>query len=177
VKPAPLNRGGLAPVMIVGEGPGRSEVKKQRAFAGQSGKRLDAWLVSCGAAASAPRRSVYLTSVIKCVCPQRGPYGDMANRCAPFLDAQIRLQKPALIITLGTRAYRALRFTHDQYHAAIGKPYRSSDYLIVTKFDHHVTLLPWPHPSGLNRLLNDSETLERVRASFPIVRRFFTDAA
>jgi uracil-DNA glycosylase len=101
----------------------------------------------------------------------------MADRCAPFLDAQIRLQKPALIITLGARAYHSLRFTHDPYHAAIGTPYRSADYLIVTKFDHHVTLLPWPHPSGLNRLLNDTDTLDRLRASFPLVRRFLTDAA
>src|ERR1051325_957428 len=66
-KPLGLKRGGIARVMIVGEGPGRSELKHGRAFAGGSGKTLDAWLIGAGAKATAPRKDIYVTSIIKCV--------------------------------------------------------------------------------------------------------------
>jgi uracil-DNA glycosylase family 4 len=172
-----LVRGGLAPVMIVGQGPGNSEVARGRAFAGQSGTRLDQWLVACGAPQSAPRESVYLTSVIKCVCPKDALYKRMAHRCLPFLLSQITLVKPGLVITLGAKAYEALTFTTDSYREAIGNAYRSADHVFFTQFNHHFTLLPWPHPSGLNRALNDARTLQRLRASYAIVRPFLTDAA
>ena len=62
-KPRQLVRGGLSKVVIVGQGPGKAEVRHSRAFAGMSGRRLDSWLMRCGASVDSPRERVYLTSV------------------------------------------------------------------------------------------------------------------
>jgi uracil-DNA glycosylase family 4 len=175
-KPLGLKRGGVASVMIVGEGPGGSELKHGRAFAGGSGKTLDNWLVGCGAVASAPRKDIYITSIIKCVCPEKGPYQRMASECSDFLVAQISLVKPSLVISLGRRAYTNIQFGDDTYSHAIGRVYNSADFVLFTKFDHHFSFLPWPHPSGLNRQLNDSQVRRRVEASFGVVRAFLKNA-
>src|SRR6185437_7319048 len=66
-KPPPLNRGDVGRVMVVGQGPGSAELRGTRAFAGQSGRTLDSWLVACGAPRNEPRSGIYFTSVIKCV--------------------------------------------------------------------------------------------------------------
>ena len=171
-KPTRMLRGGMSRIMIVGEGPGRSELKLGRAFAGQSGKTLDRWLRACGASTASPRHGVYLTSVIKCQCAPSGPYREMAERCSVFLDAQIGIIKPQLIITLGLRAYLALRFSKEPYSRALGHRYESSEYLLFTRHDHHFTLIVWPHPSGLNRQLNDPATKNRLYGSFPLVAPF-----
>jgi uracil-DNA glycosylase family 4 len=176
-KPTRLARGGVAPVMVIGEAPGRVELKAKRAFAGLSGKRLDEWLVACGAPRSNPRRNVYLTSVIKCACPPRGPYRAMAKRCSTFLHEQVNLVKPSLIITLGDRAYTSLQLTDVSYGEAIGQTFQSADHMLLPPFDQDFEMLVWPHPSGLNRLLNEPDIQARLRASFAHVRPFLSTAA
>jgi uracil-DNA glycosylase family 4 len=157
-------------------GTGPCGAQDAASFLGSVGPQYQ-WLISCGAAPSAPRRNVYLTSLIKCFCPDSGPYSEMANRCSHFLDAQISLQRPVLVITLGARADLALRFSSDPYSEAIGRAYLSSEHHPVSKFDHHFSLLPWPHPSRLNRLLSDATTRRRHQTSFRVVRPYVTDAA
>jgi uracil-DNA glycosylase len=113
-----------APWLLVGEGPGAEEDQQGEPFVGQAGKLLDAML----AAMKLQRgREVYIANVVKCRPPgNRTPSTDEALACAPFLDRQIALIQPKLIVALGKTAVTrltgseasmaSLRGTLHEYH-------------------------------------------------------------
>ncbi len=85
-------------VMFVGEGPGQREDERGVPFVGPAGKLLDEML----AAAGWTRADVYVTNVVKCRPPaNRDPEPEEIAACAPFLEEQLRLVNPRLIVTLG----------------------------------------------------------------------------
>jgi len=88
-----------AKVMIIGEGPGEAEDKSGEPFVGKSGAYLDTWLK----AISLDRNNdVFITNVVKCRPPEnRNPTLEEMNICAPYLDKQIALIKPEVILCLG----------------------------------------------------------------------------
>ncbi len=95
-----------APWLFVGEGPGADEDQQGEPFVGQAGKLLDAMLQAVGLVRG---REVYIANVVKCRPPgNRTPTIDEAAACAPFLDRQIDLIKPKLIIALGKTAVTRL---------------------------------------------------------------------
>jgi uracil-DNA glycosylase family 4 len=169
-KPPALDRGTPGRIMIVGQGPGQAEVDGLRAFAGQSGRTLEGWLVECGANPAAPRQGIYFTSIIKCVSPRERFFPMMAANCRQFLRRQIAEVKPELLITLGKRSYDALQVSDTAYDEGLCRPQHTKDFVLVTPFGFHFDLLHWPHPSGLNRWLNDSENVRRLKTSFDFVR-------
>ncbi len=96
-----------APWLLVGEGPGADEDQQGEPFVGQAGKLLDAMLAAAGLQRG---REVYIANVVKCRPPgNRTPTLDEAAACAPFLDRQIDLIQPKLIVALGKTA--AIRLT------------------------------------------------------------------
>jgi uracil-DNA glycosylase len=95
-----------APWLFVGEGPGADEDQQGEPFVGQAGKLLDAMLNAAGLARG---REVYIANVVKCRPPgNRTPTVEEAAACAPFLDRQIDLIKPKLIVALGKTAVTRL---------------------------------------------------------------------
>ena len=87
-----------SPVMFVGEGPGEVEDQTGRPFVGPAGQKLDEVLASVGI----ERESVYITNIVKCRPPgNRVPSRAEMEVCAPYLEAQIALINPALIVALG----------------------------------------------------------------------------
>ncbi len=87
-----------ATILFVGEGPGEVEDQTGRPFVGSAGQKLDEVLASVKIA----RESVYITNVVKCRPPgNRVPSKSEMEVCVPYLEAQIALIQPALIITLG----------------------------------------------------------------------------
>jgi len=107
-KQAVLGVGALsAPWLFVGEGPGADEDEKGEPFVGQAGKLLDGMLA---AAKLARGREVYIANVVKCRPPgNRVPAPEEAAACAAWLDRQIELIAPRLIVALGKTA--AIRLT------------------------------------------------------------------
>ena len=92
-------------VMLVGEAPGRREDELGRPFVGQAGRLLDRLLALAGL----ERGSVYITNVVKCRPPgNRDPREDEIAACNGYLQAQIRLVEPGVIVTLGRIAGRTL---------------------------------------------------------------------
>ena len=171
-KPPRLDRGEIGRVMVIGQGPGAAELRGTRAFAGQSGRTLDSWLIASGASAANPRKAIYFTSVIKCVCPRGKFFAQMAQTCSGFLHRQILHIRPELIITLGRSAFEALRVVNEDYNDALCVPRNTADFLLVNQYGFHFNLLHWPHPSGLNRWLNAAENQDRLRTSFKFVGSF-----
>jgi uracil-DNA glycosylase len=92
--------------LLVGEGPGAEEDQQGEPFVGQAGKLLDAMLTAMKLQRG---REVYIANVVKCRPPgNRTPSTDEALACAPFLDRQIALIKPKLIVALGKTAVMRL---------------------------------------------------------------------
>jgi DNA polymerase len=87
-----------AKVMFIGEGPGFHEDQQGQPFVGAAGKFLDELLVMIGL----QRDDVYITNVVKCRPPgNRDPRSDEIKACRNYLDRQIALIRPKIIITLG----------------------------------------------------------------------------
>lgn len=92
-------------LLFLGEGPEEDEDKTGRPFVGEAGKLLDKMIAAMGLA----RADVFLANVVKCRPPgNRTPEAVEAERCLPFLQAQIALLKPRIICTLGNVPLKAL---------------------------------------------------------------------
>jgi len=91
--------------MFIGEAPGYHENRLGRPFVGAAGKFLEELLASI----NMQRNDVYICNVIKCRPPNnREPLPNEIEACRPYLDRQIELIKPRLIVTLGR--YSMARF-------------------------------------------------------------------
>jgi DNA polymerase len=87
-----------ARVMFIGEGPGFHEDQQGRPFVGAAGQFLDDLLKL----ADLKREEVYITNIIKCRPPaNRDPESDEIEACRPYLDRQIELINPKVVVTLG----------------------------------------------------------------------------
>lgn len=85
-------------IMIIGEAPGKDEDVKGLPFIGRSGKILDSLLNTI----AMKRSDVFITNVVKCRPPNnRDPYVDEVKKCRDYLERQINIIKPKIIITLG----------------------------------------------------------------------------
>ncbi len=103
--PVPGEGGNNKRVLFVGEGPGEDEDRLGRPFVGRSGKLLDKILASV----SLVREDIYITNIVKCRPPgNRDPEPGEVAACRPYLETQIKLLKPRLIVTLGLPAVRTL---------------------------------------------------------------------
>ena len=90
-----------AHIMLVGEAPGATEDEMGRPFVGAAGRLLTMILESLGV----KRESVYITNVVKCRPPgNREPRDEEVEACSPYLESQILLLKPRVIVTLGNVA-------------------------------------------------------------------------
>jgi uracil-DNA glycosylase family 4 len=170
-KPSRMKRGDIAPIIIVGMAPGNTEIEKEEAFSGPSGKRLNEWLIQSGADPENPRKLVYLTSVVKCAAPEEY-FPILARNCRHFMNKQVELIRPRLIISLGTKAYNELRFTSASFNEAVCNVFHSKENVLTTQVGFHYSLLPWPHPSGLSRWHNDSVNLKKLSESFSVLKAY-----
>jgi len=92
--------------LFVGEGPGAEEDAKGEPFVGQAGKLLDSMLAALGLSRGA---NVYIANVVKCRPPgNRTPEPAEAAACQPYLDRQVELIRPRLIVALGKSAATTL---------------------------------------------------------------------
>ena len=119
-----------APVMLIGEGPGRNEDEQGRPFVGAAGKFLEELL----AAAGLQRAQVYITNVVKCRPPEnRDPLPAEVAACAGYLERQIELVDPRVIVTLG-RFSMARWFPLERISAIHGQARQFGARLVVPMF-------------------------------------------
>ncbi len=99
-----------AKLMFVGEGPGEQEDLQGVPFVGRAGKLLDDMLEMFDLS----RDDVYIANIVKCRPPKnRDPLPEERDACYPWLERQIRLVDPRLLVCLGRIA--AMRFIDPQY--------------------------------------------------------------
>jgi uracil-DNA glycosylase family 4 len=91
--------------LIVGEAPGAEEDRKGEPFVGRAGQLLNSMLLAIGL----PREQVYIANVLKCRPPgNRDPGPTEAAECLPFLERQIALLKPKILLVVGRIAAQNL---------------------------------------------------------------------
>jgi uracil-DNA glycosylase len=87
-----------AEIMFIGEAPGEQEAKLRRPFVGRSGQLFRKTLVSQGI----PEESVYISNIVKARPPEnRDPFPEEIAAYKPYLDQEIKILQPAVIVTLG----------------------------------------------------------------------------
>jgi uracil-DNA glycosylase family 4 len=87
-----------ADILFIGEGPGFHEDRQGRPFVGAAGNYLNELLCKIGFR----REDVYIANVVKCRPPKnRDPKPEEIDACRPYLDKQIEIIRPRLIVTLG----------------------------------------------------------------------------
>ncbi|ABI55906.1 uracil-DNA glycosylase [Alkalilimnicola ehrlichii MLHE-1] len=98
-----------ADLVLVGEGPGAEEDKRGEPFVGQAGRLLDRMLAAIGL----DRSRVYICNVVKCRPPRnRDPRPEEVAACRPYLERQLTLLEPRLIVALGrVSAHQLLNVT------------------------------------------------------------------
>lgn len=134
-----------AQVMFVGEGPGHDEDVKGEPFVGRAGQLLTE-IITKGMRIR--REDVYIANVIKCRPPgNRNPEPDEVAACQPFLQRQIELIHPKVIVALGTFAAQALLRSRTPITRLRGQWH---DY-------HGTRLMPTFHPAYLLRNPGDKK--------------------
>lgn len=137
-----------ADIMFVGEGPGFQEDHKGQPFIGRAGDLLTKIIVAMGFT----RETVYIANIVKChpmKNPQepeskgndRPPTQEEMQVCQPYLDEQIKIIQPKVIVTLGASSTRALLNTDDVISSLRGK---FTSYL-------GIPVMPTYHPAALLR--------------------------
>ena len=149
--------------MIVGQAPGVVEGLERRPWRGRAGRTLRDWL---GLDEEAFYATFYCVSVTRCY-PGRHPSGrgDRAatpreqDLCSFWLDWELRLLRPSLILVVGgLAARRVLRIT--RLTDCIGSRYALGD----------AVALPLPHPSGASDWLNEPANRDRLASALVLVR-------
>jgi len=118
-----------ARIMFIGEGPGADEDAQGRPFVGRAGQLLDKVIAAMGL----KRSEVYIGNILKCRPPEnRDPRADEIISCLPYLQSQIEIIGPEIIVALGAHAARTLlnttkpigqlRGQFHEYYAGLGRP-------------------------------------------------------
>ncbi len=127
--------------LFVGEGPGAEEDQRGEPFVGQAGKLLDAMLASIGLARG---RNVYIANAVKCRPPgNRTPEADEIATCHPYLERQIALIRPRIIVALGRPAAQSLLGTEVKINAARSRLFDRAGIPVVVTY-HPAYLLRNP---------------------------------
>jgi DNA polymerase len=133
-----------ANLMFVGEAPGEQEDLQGRPFVGRAGQLLTRFLNLYGIS----RNDVYITNVVKCRPPgNRNPETDEIRSCYPFLEKQIELIRPKVILCLGAFAARTILNLPEK--TAISR-IRGKPQTLKVK-DTEITVIPTFHPAYLLR--------------------------
>ena len=145
--------------MIIGQAPGITEAEAGRPFNAGSGTRLFSWLEQAGFTEDRFRAEQYMTSVTKCFPGKsKGGGGDRVpsraeqTLCRPFLDREIELINPSLLIPVGRLAIGLFFPAKLPLTEIIGNE---------SQIDGRV-VIPLPHPSGASRWHQIEENRKRI---------------
>jgi uracil-DNA glycosylase len=157
-----------AKVMTIGQAPGPTEAVVKRPFNAGSGKRLFAWLGEAGFEEDSFRATQYMTSVTKCY-PGKGaggggdrvPSKEEQALCRPWLEAEIELVNPKLIIPIGRLAIGLFFDAKLPLEKIIGTQHTAAGRVII----------PLPHPSGASTWHQKPENRARVAKAIRLIQK------
>jgi uracil-DNA glycosylase len=166
IMPMTLSRAVVAPrIMLVGQAPGQVEAAGGKPFAGRAGKTLFRWLERAGLDEAQARRRIFIAAVTRCYPgPSPSGRGDRVpspteqETCGVWLDAELELIRPKLLIPVGRLAI--MKFLPNlPLDRLIGRAHE------VTHAGGRSLAIPLPHPSGASSWIhqgNHPQLLERA---------------
>ena len=155
--------------MLIGQAPGWREIETGLPFAHEAGRRLAGWLGVAGITVHDFRSRWYVTSVGKCY-PGRRPGASVDSppsraevlRWSPFLEEEVRLVAPGLLVLVGGLAHRF----------AFGPAARLDDLVgreLSCAAAPGASVLAMPHPSGASTWLNDPGRVDLWRRGIELL--------
>jgi uracil-DNA glycosylase len=143
--------------MLVGQAPGQTETRGGKPFAGRAGRTLFRWLERAGVDEPTAREWLYISAITRCYPgPHPAGRGDRVpspaerDRCSDWLDEELRIIQPTLIIPVG-------RLAIDRFLGA--RPLAE-----LVGLEHHVSyegghamVIPLPHPSGASSWVHQAD--------------------
>ena len=145
-----------SPIMFIGEAPGQSEDIEGRPFVGAAGKFLETLLSEI----CLSRNDVFICNIVKCRPPRnREPMPNEIQTCTPYLDRQINIIKPKIIVTLGNYStayiFSKANLLFNGITQARGKFYQA------TILNMQMTVFPTFHPAAALYSAKYKEMLQR----------------
>jgi DNA polymerase len=145
-----------SPIMFIGEAPGQSEDIEGKPFVGAAGKFLETLLSEIGLS----RSDVFICNIVKCRPPRnREPMPNEIQTCTPYLDRQIKIIKPKIIVALGNYStaylFSKANLTFSGITQAHGK------FFQATILDMQMIIFPTFHPAAALYSAKYKETLQR----------------
>lgn len=159
----------LSPILLIGQAPGDKEGGFGKPFAWTAGKTLFKWFERIGLDEVAFRQRVYMAAVCRCFPGKNPKGGDRVpspteiDNCAGWLQAEIDLLKPALILPVGKLAIAQL-MPVNKLNEVIGKLHP------ITFHGHHTEAIPLPHPSGASTWHRTEQGLELLESALTILK-------
>jgi uracil-DNA glycosylase len=158
-------------VMIVGQAPGKVEAAGGKPFAGRAGRTLFRWLADAGIDEETARRRVYIAAITRCF-PGPSPSGrgdrvpSPAERahCSEWLDAELRIIRPKILIPIGKLAIERF-LASAPLEQLIGRAHPSRDV------PGNPLLIPLPHPSGASSWIHQGNHPELLRRAIDLIAR------
>lgn len=166
-----ISRATSPKVMLVGQAPGKVEAAGGRPFAGRAGKTLFRWLERAGIDEATARRRIYIAAVTRCFpgpSPSgrgdRVPSNEEQQACAKWLDAELEIIRPKLLIPVGRLAMQRFlpNFPLDQL---IGQAHD------VEHRAGHSIVIPLPHPSGASSWIHQGNHPELLDTALSLIHR------
>lgn len=158
-------------VMLVGQAPGKVEAAGGKSFAGRAGRTLFRWLERAGVDENTARRRIYIAAVTRCY-PGASPSGrgdrvpspKEQETCAVWLDRELRIVRPNLLIPVGRLAIA--RFLPNlPLDELIG---RAHD---VTHVGGRSLTIPLPHPSGASSWIHQADHPRLLECALELIGR------
>jgi len=145
-----------AKVMLIGEAPGKNEDIQGRPFVGRAGKLLDELIQSI----CKERKEIFITNIVKCRPPKnRNPLKSEIQTCTHYLDKQIELIKPQIIVPLGNFATSYILKKFSISEGRIGTIHGRTYQMKNNSTDSNI--IPMYHPAAAIYNPNLKETLEK----------------
>jgi uracil-DNA glycosylase len=158
-------------IVLVGQAPGKMEATNGRPFAGRAGGTLFRWLASIGLDEQSARRRIYIAAITRCYPgPSPSGRGDRVpsprerDLCASWLDEELRLIRPSVLIPVGRLAIDRFLGPHPL------------DLLIGRAHDvEHVggrsLAIPLPHPSGASGWIHEPGHGAQLHSALELLRQ------
>ncbi|WP_415879027.1 uracil-DNA glycosylase family protein [Methylomonas sp. TEB] len=147
IRPVVSGKPVLSPVLLIGQAPGDKEGVLGKPFAWTAGKTMFKWFAQIGLDEATFRERVYMAAVCRCF-PGKNPKGgdrvpnpQEIQQCASWLQAEVELLQPKLIIPVGKLAIQQM-LEVDKLSEVIGGLHRLNFH------GHDTDVIPLPHPSG-----------------------------